>query len=90
MTHATAALVPAIGRILKKAVVPDFLGEVTADTQLLGTGLNLDSVALLELIDEIEREFEVEFGDADFSAEVFAEVGCLANVVATKLQLQHA
>ncbi len=58
---------------------------IAASTPLLSSGLNLDSIAVLELIMEIESEFGVEFRDSDMSVELFRTVGSLAAGVEERL-----
>jgi acyl carrier protein len=60
--------------------------HLTPDTPLLSSGLNLDSVMVLELLLEIEDRFHVQFKDADLSVELFKTVGTLAGAVCQKLQ----
>ena len=57
----------------------------TAETRLLSSGLNLDSVVILELLLAIENRFQVQFDDADLSVELFKDVGALAEGVRRKL-----
>jgi len=58
--------------------------QVDSTTPLLSSGLSLDSVAVLELIMEIETEFGVEFKDNDLSVELLRTVGSLAHAVREK------
>ena len=58
---------------------------ITRDTTLLSSGLGLDSVAVLELIIEVETAFGVEFKDTDLSVELFRTVGSLADAIEGKL-----
>ena len=59
--------------------------KIDAKTPLLSSGLSLDSVAVLELLMEIENEFGVEFKDSDLSVELFKSVGALAEAVQEKM-----
>ena len=59
--------------------------RIDADTPLLSAGLTLDSVAVLELVMEIEEAFGVEFKDTELSVDLFKTVGSLARGVSRKL-----
>lgn len=59
--------------------------KIDAQTPLLSSGLSLDSVAVLELLMEIENEFGVEFKDSDLSVDLFKSVGTLAEAVQEKM-----
>ena len=59
--------------------------RLNADTPLLSFGLDLDSVAILDLIMETEKEFGVVFEDSDVSMELFKTVGTLASAIERKL-----
>lgn len=60
--------------------------SISADTELLTSGLGLDSVVMLRLIAAIEDEVGIEFDDTDLPIEVFKNVGTLAEAVRKKLQ----
>ncbi len=60
--------------------------SISADTELLTSGLGLDSVVMLRLIAAIEDEVGIEFDDTDLPLEVFKNVGTLAEAVRKKLQ----
>ena len=59
---------------------------LTEDTPLVGSGISLDSVAVLELLVGLEREFHVEI-DADelLQAEALKTVGTLAEFIESKV-----
>jgi acyl carrier protein len=48
---------------------------------LLGGGVNVSSLAALELLTAIERQFGVEFGDAAMAPSLFTSVSSLASAV---------
>jgi len=56
-----------------------------ADTELFGAIAEFDSMALVTLIGEIEEFFDVDLDDDDISAENFASVASL-----TELVLEHS
>ena len=55
--------------------------DVSADTALFDGGLELDSFAVVELINLIEQAFGFEFSEADLCPESFVDVSTLAAVV---------
>jgi acyl carrier protein len=58
------------------------LDEIDEDAALLEDGLNLDSLAIVELITLIEDRFKIEFGEEDLNMEAFANLRTLAGVIA--------
>lgn len=60
-------------------------GYIDSNTPLLSSGLGLDSVAVLELVMEVENQFGIVFQDSDLSIDIFKTVGSLAEVVSQKL-----
>jgi acyl carrier protein len=63
----------------------DIAARIDADSSLK-EDLGLDSVAMIELIGAIEADLGMEFQDSDLRGSVFATVGTLAAVVASRLQ----
>ena len=57
------------------------LADITADAPLLGGGLGLDSLAIVELISLTEECFAIEFGEDQLNMESFASLTSLAAVV---------
>ena len=64
--------------------------KVTAETPLLSYGLDLDSVAVLQLIMAVEVEFGVRFDDRDLSVDLFKTAGTLAEAVTRKTSADKA
>lgn len=56
-----------------------------ADSPLLGSIPELDSMAVVSLITALEEQFGIEIGDDDISAATFETVGTLATFVEQKL-----
>ena len=52
-----------------------------AETELFGAVAEFDSMAIVTLIGEIEDQFDIEFEDDDISAENFASIESLAELV---------
>lgn len=57
------------------------LEEIVPDAPLLGGGLGLDSLAIVELVTLTEECFSIEFGEGELNMESFANLRALANVV---------
>ena len=58
------------------------LGE---DSGLLGHGIGLDSVEVLQLVAHIEEEFELTIDDEDLDAEHFRTVGSVISFLQERL-----
>jgi acyl carrier protein len=56
----------------------------TADTPLLGSIPELDSMAVVQVITAIEEQLGVTVNDDEISAETFATLGSLARFIAEK------
>jgi acyl carrier protein len=73
-----------------KTILTDVLslGEagrrLTADSPLLGSLPELDSMAVVSLIGALEEHFDIEVADDDISASTFETLGSLAAFVAQK------
>ena len=73
-----------------KAVVIDTLGvedradAIDASTPLFGALPELDSMAVLELVLELEQRFEIEIDGDDVTADVFETLASLAAFVDSK------
>ncbi len=71
-----------IKQIIVEQINPKFkLEELKSETPLIGRGVGLDSVSLLELIVAIEAEFGVRFDDSDLTPELFQSVSSIASYV---------
>jgi acyl carrier protein len=75
-----------IARILTESVLREQVGPLTPETSLVEGGLNLDSVALLELIVAVEEAFGVCIEDEELSVDLVASIGSLATFVRRKLE----
>ena len=60
------------------------LEEIDPDAPLLGEGLGLSSLAIVELITLSEEHFDIEFGEDDLNMEAFANLRTLAGVIADR------
>jgi acyl carrier protein len=72
-----AALVDTLG-------IEDRAETIDATTPLLGALPELDSLAVLELIVELERRFGITVTDEDVSADAFATLATLTEFVAER------
>lgn len=59
----------------------DRASEIGPDTQLMGALPELDSMAVLELILALEQRFAITVPEEDVSAEAFATLGSLTELV---------
>jgi acyl carrier protein len=75
-----------------KAVLVSSLGveeradAIGAETQLLGSLPELDSMAVLVLVHDLEEAFGIVVEDEDLSADIFDTLGALAAFVDRKLR----
>lgn len=73
-------LKPAIERVLKTGTAGRALSP---ETNLFNVGL--DSLGVMELIVDIENQFNITFGDDELSPELFERLGTLVSMIADKL-----
>jgi acyl carrier protein len=72
-------MIDAVKRILRDTLqLGDRASAFTADTELLGSIPELDSMAVVTILTLIEEEFGIQINDDDVSADTFATVGSLA------------
>ncbi len=72
---------------LELSLSPD---EIKSDTALVGTGLALDSVTLLEFVVGVEDEFGIILDDSALTVSHFEALSALAQHVRTELAGQAA
>ena len=86
----TNVITERIKQIIVQHINPDLKPEELSDkTPLIGRGLGLDSVSLLELVVAIETDFGIRFDEKDMSPELFADVASIAKYVEQKGNHQH-
>ena len=61
------------------------MGELSKDTPLIGKGLGLDSIGVLELVVGLEEEFNIMFEDSELNIELFRNIGSLTDYINKKL-----
>jgi len=65
----------------------DAAGQLTEGTPLVGAGLSLDSVSILELIVALEKEFQIELESEELlKARALRTVGALVEFVQSKVR----
>ena len=67
--------------IVKSLGIQDRADSLDASTELFGSMPELDSMAVVTLAVNLEREFDFEIDDEDFTGEVFETIGTLAEFV---------
>ena len=70
--------------IVKSLGIQDRADTLEASTELFGSLPELDSMAVVTLAVNLEREFDFEINDEDFTGEVFDTIGTLAEFVEQK------
>ena len=73
--------------IVKTLKIQDRAYRLEASTELFGSMPELDSMAVVALAVDLEREFDFEIDDEDFTGEVFETIGTLAEFVEQKKRL---
>ena len=71
--------------IVKTLGIRDRVHTLEASTELFGSLPELDSMAIVTLAVNLEREFDFEIDDEDFRGEVFETIGTLAEFVEQKI-----
>lgn len=61
--------------------------QINASTPLVGDGLGLDSLDILEIVVAVEKKYGVRVNGAEEGKEVFRSIGSLTHFVETKAQL---
>jgi acyl carrier protein len=69
--------------VIQTLAIEDRAGVLDASTPITSIP-ELDSMAILELVVELEQRFGIEFEDEDVTAEVFETLGSLAAFVDAK------
>ena len=67
--------------IVKTLGIQDRADTLEGSTELFGSLPELDSMAVVTLAVNLEREFDFEIDDEDFTGEVFETIGTLAEFV---------
>ena len=67
--------------IVKTLGIKDRAHTLEASTELFGSLPELDSMAVVTLTVNLEREFDFEIDDEDFTGDVFETIGTLAEFV---------
>jgi acyl carrier protein len=67
--------------LVKTLGIQDRAHTLEASTELFGCMPELDSMAVVTLAVNLEREFDFEIDDEDFTGEVFETIGTLAEFV---------
>lgn len=76
------AVVALIQKTIEVPLTPD---ELTPNSGLLGHGIGLDSIEILELVAAIETEFDLTIDDGELTETHFATLGTLVDFVRHRL-----
>jgi len=87
--------IEAIEERLKKVLIertssPLSTEEIRSDIALVGSGLALDSVALLEFVVGVEEEFSLIIDDSALTVQQFESLRTLANFIRAELETQKS
>lgn len=75
-----------VKKVIEKRLKPGIgVGKMSSDTPLIGKGLSLDSVGILELVVGLEQEFKILFNDTEMTIDLFENIGSLTNYISGKL-----
>ncbi len=69
-----------VGHLRLRDVDPEALGD---GAPLVGSGLDLDSIDILELVTGVEKKYGVRFEDPELVQRVFTSVSTIATYLAT-------
>jgi len=82
---ASPATVNKVTAILAETLgIQDRVETFDESTELFGSLPELDSLAVVELVQALEEDFDFTIEDEEFTGELFETVGTLANFVETK------
>ncbi len=79
------ATVETVQKMLQQVLgLGDRAAELGPDTRLLGNLPELDSMAVVEIVGDIETRFGITVHDEDITAETFATMGSLIDFIAAR------
>lgn len=81
MTYSTDTLDRVKVVLVKTLAIQDRAETLDASTELFGSMPELDSMAVVALSVNLEKEFDFEIDDEDFTGDVFETIGTLAEFV---------
>ncbi|MGP4053820.1 acyl carrier protein [Mycobacterium sp. 4D054] len=81
MNYSTETLERVKVVLVKTLAIQDRAGTLDASTELFGSMPELDSMAVVALSVNLEREFDFQIDDEDFTGDVFETIGTLAEFV---------
>lgn len=67
--------------LVKTLAIQDRADTLDASTELFGSMPELDSMAVVALSVNLEKEFDFEIDDEDFTGDVFETIGTLAEFI---------
>lgn len=72
--------------IVKKLDVNLTFDEIDENVSLYEDGLGLDSIAIVDLIVTIEKDFSISIEDDELNADMFKNLSTLAEFIGTKIK----
>lgn len=78
-----------VKKVIAERLTKD-IKRISLDTSLLGKGLGLDSIGILELVVGLEQEFDISFDDTELNIELFENIGSLVKHIDKKLHQSEA
>jgi acyl carrier protein len=80
----TATLDEVKNVLVRTLGIEDRAGSLDATSELFGAMPELDSLAVLELVSDLEERFDITVDDEEFSGEIFETLGSLTSFVESK------
>lgn len=74
-----------VGEVLTRTGQRFDVRNLTKYTPLVGKGLGLDSITLLELIVGLEKKFEIDVDETELNVKLFENIQSMAHDVSEKL-----
>jgi len=83
----TRHLCGVIAKVISERLVPGLdPASVSAHTGLVGSGVGVDSISVLDLVLGLEEELRIEIDESKLNSEVLASVGSLARHLARRME----
>lgn len=86
LTHNNQSLINEVVDLVVDAVNLKHIDKstITRETALVGQGLSLDSLDILEIVVAVEKRFGIQISGAEEGKQIFGSVGALVDFIGTK------